>query len=143
MVGRHSPRVDQLHREVTWRVLIVDDSPPVTLTLSKLLTLLGHEAYTADDGEQALEVAARVVPDVIFSDLEMPKLNGLELSRRICQWERDVRPFLVAVSGYGRLEDRRAAANAGFDEFLVKPAMLSDLERVFDALDRVRKVVKR
>jgi CheY-like chemotaxis protein len=130
------PRSRQLRRKITWRVLIVDDSPAITLTFSKLLNLLGHKTHVAENGEQALSLALDQLPDVIFSDLEMPRLNGYELAREIRAHGGTKCPLLVAVSGYGRREDRLRAREAGFDHFLVKPAMLSDLEEVFDELDQ-------
>jgi CheY-like chemotaxis protein len=130
------PRSQQLRRRLTWRVLIVDDSPAITSTFSKLLNLLGHETQIADNGEEALSFAINQLPDVVFSDLEMPRLNGYEFARQIRTHSRSKSPLLVAVSGYGRLEDRTRALEAGFDHFLVKPAMLSDLEKIFDGLDQ-------
>jgi CheY-like chemotaxis protein len=130
------PRSQQLRRRLTWRVLIVDDSPAITSTFSKLLNLLGHETQIADNGEEALSFAIDQLPDVVFSDLEMPRLNGYELARQIRTHSGGKSPLLVALSGYSRLEDQTRAREAGFDHFLVKPAMLSDLEKVFDALDQ-------
>jgi CheY-like chemotaxis protein len=134
--SRITLRSQQLRRKTTWRVLIVDDSPAITLTFSKLLNLLGHQTHVAENGEQALSFALDQLPDVIFSDLEMPRLNGYQLAREIREHSGTKCPLLVAVSGYGRHEDRIRAREAGFDHFLVKPAMLSDLEEVFDELDQ-------
>jgi CheY-like chemotaxis protein len=66
-------------------------------------------------------MAAAMQPEVIFLDLELPTLNGLEVARRL-RTRRSARPLLlVATTGYGQEEDRRRTAEAGFDHHLVKP----------------------
>jgi CheY-like chemotaxis protein len=103
------------------RVLVVDDNEDGAESLALLLTLNGHEAYIAHDGTEAIEVAERERPDVVLLDIGLPGLNGFEVSRRIRErtWGKDV--VLVAVTGWGQDEHRRASTEAGFDAHLVKP----------------------
>jgi CheY-like chemotaxis protein len=84
------------------RVLIVDDNADSADSLAMLLQLGGHDAHVAYDGLQALELAARLQPQVLLLDLELPGLDGCELCRRIRQQPWAARARLVAVTGWAR-----------------------------------------
>ena len=86
-----------------------------------MLGLWGYAVETAFDGLAALELAARDTPDVILSDLGLPGMDGYELARRLRQRPGLEDVVLVALSGYGRDEDKQRALDAGFDHHLVKP----------------------
>ena len=103
------------------RVLVVDDNEDGAESLALLLTLNGHVTYVAHDGVEAIEVAERERPDVVLLDIGLPGLNGFEVSRLIREraWGKDL--VLVAVTGWGQDEHRRASTEAGFDAHLVKP----------------------
>lgn len=103
------------------RILVVDDNVDAANSLGQLLEMFGNEVCTAHDGEAGIEVAAQFRPDVVLMDIGMPKLNGYEAARRICQypWGREV--VLVALTGWGQEGDRKKSADAGFDHHLVKP----------------------
>ena len=86
-----------------------------------LLELLGHHVRVVHDGGAALDVVQANVPDVMLIDIGLPGLDGYEVARRIRQ-HPDLRGvILVALTGYGRDEDRQRAFAAGFDYHLVKP----------------------
>ena len=103
------------------RILIVDDNEDGAQSLAILLRLSGHDTHTAHDGVAALEAAERVRPDVVLLDIGLPGLNGYEVCRRIRQqpWGKNL--VLVALTGWGKDEDRKKSAEAGFDSHLVKP----------------------
>jgi CheY-like chemotaxis protein len=103
------------------RVLIVDDNEDGAGSLAMLLGLEGHDTHTAHDGLAALEAVERLRPDAVLLDIGLPGLNGYEVCRRIRQqpWGRNV--VLVALTGWGKDEDRQKSAAAGFDSHLVKP----------------------
>jgi CheY-like chemotaxis protein len=86
-----------------------------------LLRLSGHDAHTDNDGLTGLEAAERLRPDAVLLDIGLPGLNGYEVCRRIRQqsWGKNV--VLVALTGWGKDEDRQKSAEAGFDSHLVKP----------------------
>jgi len=112
------------------RVLIVDDNADARASLSALLGALGHEVSTAKDGAEAIEVFAAERPEAALIDIGLPDISGYEVARRIR--ERDEgRTVLVALTGYGRQQDRDASMKAGFNAHLTKPAGLEELERVF------------
>ena len=104
------------------RILVVDDNTDAAESLAALLAINGHETRLAHDGYQAVEEARTFHPDVVFLDIGMPTLDGHETARRIRQepWGRDM--VLVALTGWGQVEDRRRSKEAGFDHHLVKPA---------------------
>jgi signal transduction histidine kinase len=103
------------------RVLVADDNLDAAQSLGMYLRMTGCEVAVANDGESALELAARFRPEVALLDIAMPGLNGFDLARRIRAepWGRAV--TLVAVTGWGQEHDRRRSADAGFDHHLVKP----------------------
>jgi CheY-like chemotaxis protein len=117
-----------------WRVLIADDNRDGAASLALLLTLTGNEAHTAHDGQEAVEKAAALRPDVILLDIGMPKLNGYDACRRIREqpWGRAV--VLVAVTGWGQDEDKRRSREAGFDHHLVKPVDADALQELLAGL---------
>jgi PAS domain S-box-containing protein len=112
------------------RVLVVDDSEDITAMQGTMLRILGHEVRTAGDGEQALAAGDSFRPDVVLMDLGMPRMDGYRAARemRSRPWGRDA--TLVALSGWGQDEDRRRAAEAGFDRHLVKPVDFGELKRL-------------
>jgi signal transduction histidine kinase len=105
---------------VTRRVLIVDDNEMVAESLAMIVRLNGHVVREAHDGEEALEAVREFHPDVVLLDIGLPGMNGYEVARRIRR-ELDQRLTLVALTGYGREEDRRRSREAGFDHHLTKP----------------------
>lgn len=113
----------------TRRVLVVDDMKPSANTLALMLKSLGQEARTTYDGLSALKIAEEFRPDIVFSDVAMPGMNGHELAKRIRELDAP-NPVLVALSGYGQEEDRRRGIDAGFDHYLVKPTSMDALRRL-------------
>jgi PAS domain S-box-containing protein len=103
------------------RVLIADDNKDGAITMQGLLESVGHTVQVAFDGETAVEVASRFEPDVALLDLGMPRLDGYAVARRLRDGA-DGRPvLLLAITGWGQVNDRRRAIDAGFDDHLVKP----------------------
>jgi PAS domain S-box-containing protein len=102
------------------RILVVDDNVDAADTLSRILRLQDQEVCVAHDGQAALQMADAMQPEIVFLDLELPKMNGLEVARRLRTGPlRQL--LLVATTGFGQEEDRRRTAEAGFDHHLVKP----------------------
>ena len=112
------------------RILVADDNRDGAESLSDMLRLLGHEVATAHDGLEAVEAAERFRPGVILMDIGMPRLNGLEATRRIRgeAWGRSM--TVIALTGWGQEHDRERSRAAGCDGHLVKPVSLPDLEQV-------------
>jgi len=112
------------------RVLVADDDHDAADTVAEIMRTLGCEAQVAYDGDEAVTLARRFRPDLAILDLGMPRMNGYEAARRIRAEPRASPLRIVALSGWGRPEDRRQAAEAGFDLHLVKPARIEDLEEL-------------
>lgn len=116
------------------RVLIVDDNADSAESMAVLLRLHGHEVRLAYDGHVALEEARAFRPDVVFLDLNLPKMDGYEVARRL-QLEPSMRGMtLVAMTGYGQEEDRQRTQEAGFHSHLVKPVDFDKVEELLSSL---------
>jgi signal transduction histidine kinase/ActR/RegA family two-component response regulator len=114
------------------RILVVDDSEDSARSLGALLDMLGHEVIVAHGGADALEIVTARAPDVAVLDIGMPEMDGYELARRLRARYSADEMLLVAVTGWGKDEDRRRSQEAGFDHHLVKPAKPGELQRILD-----------
>jgi PAS domain S-box-containing protein len=103
------------------RILVADDNRDAADTLSMILELDGHEVRTAYDGMEALQVAEQFAPQIALLDIGMPNLDGYQTARRIRERPWGSAMLLVALTGWGQEQDRRRAAEAGFNCHLVKP----------------------
>ncbi|HEX5769018.1 MAG TPA: ATP-binding protein, partial [Burkholderiales bacterium] len=112
------------------RVLVVDDNVDAAQTLAAYLRMEGHRVESALDGEAALRIAEVLHPDIAFIDLNMPRMDGVEVARRlrVTPWGRSAR--LVALTGLGQPSDIERTREAGFDEHITKPADLVYVSRL-------------
>lgn len=117
------------------RILIADDLKDNADSMAMALESMGHDVEAVYDGEQALEVAARWRPEVLFLDLGMPKRDGYEVARQIRAEEWGQTIHLIALTGWGQEEDRRRTQEAGFDHHLVKPVDLRAIETLLDTIN--------
>ncbi|MCA9262602.1 MAG: PAS domain-containing protein [Planctomycetales bacterium] len=102
------------------RLLLIEDNEGIRKMLARSLELKGFVVGTAADGRQGLKAFASFAPDVAIVDIGLPDINGFELVRQVRR-DGPHKPLMVAVTGYGRDEDRERAVEAGFDLHLVKP----------------------
>lgn len=116
----------------TRRVLIVDDNQAAVEMLMIGLQRLGHEVRFAYNGLQGITLAREFLPEVILLDLGMPVLNGYDAARRIREHPWGAKIRLIALSGWGHDSDRLRTAEAGFDDHLVKPASLDQIQRLLN-----------
>jgi signal transduction histidine kinase/CheY-like chemotaxis protein len=112
------------------RIVIADDNADAANSLARLLGLLGHEVATAHDGLDALEKTAQSRPDVVFLDLGMPRMDGIEAARRIRELPGGERILLIALTGWGQESDRQRTLAAGFDWHLIKPIGVAELTAI-------------
>jgi two-component system response regulator MprA len=117
------------------RILVVDDEPAVLSALSGALTLEHYEVAQAVDGLEALERLGAGAYEAVILDIAMPRLDGLEVCRRLRQGG-DRTPVLM-LTARGEIDDRVAGLDAGADDYLAKPFALREL------LARVRALLRR
>jgi DNA-binding response OmpR family regulator len=120
---------------VTGRVLVVEDDAAIADVLRRALRQEGHEVRSAQDGVEALEVAEAFVPDLVILDLGLPKLDGVEVCRRL-RAESDA-PILI-LTARTDTEDRVEGLDSGADDYLMKPFERKELLARMRALMRRR-----
>ncbi len=102
-------------------ILIVDDHP-VNVELAKvLLTLEGHDVHTASDAETVLQLLPQLRPDLILMDVQLPGMDGLELTRRLKADPLYRDTIILAFTAYAMKGDQEKASAAGCDGYLAKP----------------------
>jgi len=101
------------------KILVIDDEKP-TLSMFKLfLTAYGYEVYTAEDGEKGLALFKQIAPDIIFTDIKMPGMDGLEVLSRI----KHMNPAsqVIVITGHGDMERALEALDLNASDFINKP----------------------
>jgi two-component system KDP operon response regulator KdpE len=126
--------VSEAQAQATGRVLIVDDEPQIRRTLELNLAARGFAVDQATSGEMALELAARVHPDLVIVDLGLPGIDGIDVVRQLRTWGRV--PILV-LSARDSEASKVAALDAGADDYVTKPFGINEL------LARVRAAIRR
>ena len=114
------------------RAVIAEDEPHARQSLREWLRgvdwidLVGEAA----DGLEAVRLVDALEPDLLFLDVRLPELSGLEVARRLRQRNRTPRPLIVAVTGWGKPEDETLSREAGFDLHMVKPVEELDVLKI-------------
>jgi two-component system response regulator MprA len=116
------------------RVLVVDDEPAVRRALERALRLESYDVALAADGEEALDALAAAPADAVILDVSMPRLDGLEVCRRLRQ-AGDRTPVLM-LTARDAIDDRVSGLDVGADDYLVKPFALRELQARLRALLR-------
>ena len=111
------------------RILVVDDNPDAAELVAQLLALEGHEVSFACSGADALAVADRLVPEVVFLDIGMPGMDGYQVASALRRSGRFSGTRIVALTAWGNAKAREWSAATGFDAHLVKPARAEILLR--------------
>lgn len=118
-------------------VLIVDDDPFIRkLVATTLEDVAGFELHEAADGLEAVQAAVKVTPSIVFIDLDMPRVNGIDAVKRLRAIEASRDATIVMLTASGASEHEADARAAGVDLFLTKPFSPLDLLRLVDELGR-------
>ncbi len=118
----------QLATELPLRILIAEDNRVNQKVALHLLKLIGYQADVASDGLEVLEALHRQSYDVVLMDVQMPNMDGLATTRRICQEPLDnPRPRIIAVTANAMQGDREECLKAGMDDYISKPIRLEEL----------------
>ena len=124
------------------RLLLIEDNPDIGETLRDLLQLLGHRCEWVSDGLRGLDLVLATQPDLALVDIGLPGIDGYEVARRVRASEKGKGLLLIALTGYGRPEDRRKSFEAGFDAHLVKPVDPDELTALIAKLSAGREAVR-
>jgi PAS domain S-box-containing protein len=122
-----------------YSVLVVEDNEDARELITTWLEMGGHSVQGAADGQEGLELALTMRPDVALVDIGLPVLDGYEVAKSLRAAEGGGAVFLVAVTGYGRPEDRARALDAGFDAYVVKPIDKAALATALDPRNVARR----
>lgn len=110
------------------RVLVIEDNEDTLELVQMWLRHIGHDVHGASDGTRGLELALNGKPDVALVDIGLPGMDGYEIARSVRASDEASDIYMVAVTGYGRPEDRARALDAGFDAYIVKPLDVASLK---------------
>ena len=129
-----SPALDGgLARRLPLRVLLADDNPINQKVGLNVLQKLGYRADVANNGLEVLHALEQKVYDILFLDVQMPEMDGLEAARQICQrWPLERRPFIVAMTGNALMGDREKCLEAGMDDYISKPVRVGELQAALE-----------
>jgi DNA-binding response OmpR family regulator len=116
-------------------VLVVDDEPTIAEVVSRYLERAGYRTRVAVDGAQALEAAATQRPDLVVLDLMLPRIDGLEVMRRLREQDSD-RIAVILLTAKGEESDRVIGLRLGADDYVVKPFSPAELVARVDAVLR-------
>lgn len=103
------------------RILIVDDSPTQTLSLTKIVKKLGHEVLTAKDGVEGVEMAKAELPDLVLMDVVMPTINGFQATRQITKHHATSHIPVIIVTTKDQETDKIWGARQGAKGYITKP----------------------
>ena len=112
------------------KILIVEDNPQNMKLSEMILGVKGYTLLRATDGEEALDMAMKERPDLIIMDVWLPKMNGLEVTRRLRETPAFSRTPIIAVTAYAMKGDREKVIESGCDAYLSKPIDTRELPEV-------------
>jgi CheY-like chemotaxis protein/HPt (histidine-containing phosphotransfer) domain-containing protein len=123
----------ELARRLPLRLLLADDNPINQKVGTSVLQKLGYRSDLANNGLEVLQALEQKSYDVLFLDVQMPEMDGLETARQICQrWPAEKRPRIIAMTGNALLGDREKCLEAGMDDYISKPIRISDLQAALE-----------
>lgn len=121
-----------------YRILVVDDNEACAQLIMWTLEALGQEAQIALSGEDALNIAKSLRPELILLDIGLPKMNGYEICQEMRKDPELKNSFIVAQTGWGEKEHKERSKAAGFDCHLVKPINITMLQKIISMLNQAR-----
>ncbi len=108
-------------------ILAVDDEPNILMSIEFILDMEGYEVHTARDGDDALEAAERVRPDLILLDINMPRKDGYEVCRILRQHENLAGTKVLMLTAKGQTLERKKGLEVGADDYVTKPFSADEL----------------
>lgn len=131
----HAPDSPERRSDVTamLNIVLVEDNDDSADILAMWIESQGHKVSVARNGLEGFGLVQTTRPDVVLCDIGLPGMDGVEVCRRV-RGIIDFRPVMVALSGWGREEDRQRTGEAGFDHHLVKPVAMDKLRAVLQSV---------
>lgn len=129
-----------LPKPASQKILIVDDEQQVCDVLVEALSYMGHETDTARDGKDAMEKIERAPFGVVITDMDMPRMDGMELIRRLVEKKNEV--DIIAITGHTMKYKYTDVVAAGAADFITKPFTLNELEAKLNRVIRERQLVE-
>jgi signal transduction histidine kinase/HPt (histidine-containing phosphotransfer) domain-containing protein len=115
------------------RVLLADDNPINQKVGASILNKLGYRADVANNGLEVLRALEQKPYDILFLDVQMPEMDGLEAAREISRrWSRERRPIIIAMTGNALVGDRERCLVAGMDDYISKPVRIAELQAALE-----------
>ncbi len=108
-------------------ILAVDDEPNILMSIEFILDMEGYEVHTARDGDDALDAAERVRPDLILLDINMPRKDGYEVCRILRKREHMAGTKVIMLTAKGQTLERKKGLEVGADEYVTKPFSADEL----------------
>ncbi len=125
---RKKPEIPNLAEKLPLRILLAEDNAVNQKVALNILKRLGYLADVAANGLEVLEALKRQEYDVVLMDMQMPEMDGLEATRKICEdWNQEERPYIIALTANAMSGDRQLCINAGMQDYLSKPMHVNDL----------------
>ncbi|MCK4353313.1 sigma-54-dependent Fis family transcriptional regulator, partial [candidate division WOR-3 bacterium] len=122
------------------KILIIDDDKDVRWTLSKLLNNEGYKTLEASDGKSGISSACNNLPDLIFLDIKLPDLNGIEVLRKIKELSKDL--IIIVLTGYGTIDNAVRAIKIGAYDYITKPFDIDKLKVIVKNALELRRISK-
>jgi CheY-like chemotaxis protein len=136
-----SPPVEVLQQPATrpvrggLKIVVVDDNADAADSLRLVLEDMRHQVRVARNGLEAVDIARAFAPNLIFMDVGMPEMDGLEATRRIRSESHGEAPVIVALTGWGQAHDRDRTRDAGADCHVVKPISAEELVQIIESIE--------
>ncbi|MCR5581772.1 MAG: response regulator [Pseudobutyrivibrio sp.] len=120
------------------RIVLVEDEQRARRGLKNLIQMVSDDCEVvadAADGEKALDLISKCKPEVVFTDIKMPKMDGIQLIKEVRKEDPTIK--FVIVSAYEEFDYARQALSLGVTEYLVKPLIMEDVEKVVNKLEQI------
>jgi CheY-like chemotaxis protein/HPt (histidine-containing phosphotransfer) domain-containing protein len=120
-------------RRLPLRLLLADDNAINQKVGLHVLHKLGYRADVANNGLEVIRALEQKAYDIVFLDVQMPEMDGLEATRKICErWPREKRPCIIAMTGNALMGDREKCLHAGMDDYISKPVRIGELQAALE-----------
>lgn len=142
--GSNSKKTANLAKDYPFKILIVEDHLINQKLINFILKKAGYQADAVSNGLEAVDAVQRQEYDIVFMDIQMPELDGLEATRRINKLlPSDKRPVIIAMTANALAEDRKKCIEAGMDDYISKPlrdGIVGDMIKKWGQILKTRKM---